>query len=195
MRETYLYEKVAGLFEMLQFSERKIDLMFQVAKEVYEQNDSYAESVIKTLQHSLESLKTKETRLLDAFLAEQITKDIYDAKVLEIHNERVSLNQRIGETKRMGMQGENELEPVKEVFLKGSRARKEFLDADDFKKHEIMKNLLWNLSIKKKTVASIHYKSPYEVLAKADKNAQILGLLRDLDSNQDNILQRDVSYH
>ena len=79
------------------------------------------------------------------------------------------------------MQGESTLEPVKEVFMRGSRARKEFLEADDFKKHEIMKNLLWNLSLKNKSVASIQYKNPYQVLAKAPKSGHILGLLTFLD--------------
>lgn len=185
MREETLYPIIADIFGKVAFSERKIELMYKAAKERTGHDTSYAESILATLQSRLDTLKTKESRLLDTFLAEQITKETYDIKALEIHNERVSLNRQIGETKRNGMQGESTLEPVKEVFLRGSRARKEFLKADDFKKHEIMKNLLWNLSIKNKTVASIHYKSPYEVLAKAPKNASIFGLLRDLDSNQD----------
>jgi site-specific DNA recombinase len=195
MREETLYPMIANIFSKVAFSERKIELMYKAAKERSGHDTSYAESILATLQNQLNALKTKESRLLDTFLAEQITKETYNAKALEIHNERVSLNQRIGETKRNGMQGADTLEPIKEIFLRGSRAKKEFLAADDFKKHEIMKNLLWNLSVKNKTVASIHYKSPYEVLAKAPKNAQIFGLLRDLDSNQDKRLQRPLSYH
>jgi DNA invertase Pin-like site-specific DNA recombinase len=177
MRETYLYEKVSNLFEMLDFSERKIEIMYQAAKEMCEQNDTYAESVLTALHTRLDALKTKETRLLDTFLAEQITKDIYDAKVLEIHNKRVSLNRQIGETEANGTKGASTLEPVKKIFLQGSRAKKDFLKADDFKKREILENLLWNLSIKNKSVASIKFRSPFEILAKAPKDASISMLL------------------
>jgi hypothetical protein len=156
--------------------------MYKAAKERTGHDTSYAESVLTTLQSRLDALKTKESRLLDTFLDEQIAKEVYDVKALEIHNERVSLTRQIGETKRMGMQGESTLEPVKEIFLRGSRAKKEFLAADDLKKHEIMKNLLWNLSLKNKSVAQIKYKSPYQVLAKAPKKDDILSLLGDLDS-------------
>jgi hypothetical protein len=58
-----------------------------------------------------------------------------------------------------------------------------------------MENLLWNLSFKKGTVASIKSKSPFEVIAKSSKNEPISMLLRDLDSNQDTSFQRAVSYH
>lgn len=195
MREDALYPIIANIFGNIAFSERKIELMYKAAKERTGHDTNYTESVLSTLQSRLNALKTKESRLLDTFLGEQITKETYDVKALEIHNERVSLTRQIGETKRNGMQGESTLEPVKEIFLRGSRARKEFLKADDFKKHEIMKNLLWNLSIKNKTVASIQYKNPYQVLAKAPKKGNVLSLLRDLDSNQDTGLQRPMSYH
>lgn len=87
------------------------------------------------------------------------------------------------------------MEPVKKIFLQASRAKKEFLVADDTKKREILENLLWNLSIKNKTVAQVRFKSPFEILAKAPKTGDISTWLRDLDSDQDNELQRLVSYH
>ena len=195
MRENYLYEKVSELFDRLDFTKRKINLMYRAAKEMAEKNDNYSENILNTLKSQLGTLKTKENRLLDTFLAEQISKDIYDAKVLEIHNERVSLNQKIRETEANGMKGVSTLEPVKEIFLQGSRAKKEFLKANDRKKREIIENLLWNLSFRDKNVAEIRFKSTFEILAKTPKNASINTLLRDLDSNQDNKLQRLVSYH
>jgi hypothetical protein len=75
------------------------------------------------------------------------------------------------------------LEPTKKVFLEASRAKKEFLDADDYKKREIITNLLWNLSIKNKKVAQMSFKSPYNVLARTPKSATISELRRVRDSN------------
>ena len=70
------------------------------------------------------------------------------------------------------------LEPIKNVFLQASTSRKEFLDGDDYKKREIVKSLLWNLSIKDKNIVETKYKSPYHVVAKMPKNGSIYEMLR-----------------
>jgi site-specific DNA recombinase len=195
LRENTLYSIVADLFGTLDFTEKKIELMYKASKEMSQVKDAYAESALTTLETELNALTAKESRLLDTFLDGQITKDIYNAKALEIHNERVSLNQRIGETKANGMRGVLTLEPVKEIFLRASRAKKEFLAKDDFGKREIVSKILWNLSMKNQSVAKVSFKSPYDILAKAPKTGDIKTLLRDLDSNQDDSFQRAASYH
>jgi hypothetical protein len=57
------------------------------------------------------------------------------------------------------------------------------MEADDAKKRKIVSSLLWNLSIKNKTVAQVSFKSPYDILAKGGKNNDILNLRREWDSN------------
>ncbi len=188
IRENDLYTKVSEVFKMLDFSERKIELMYQASKERVSADSEYFEKVLQTLQTSLESLQTREEKLVDTFLAEQITKELYDKKILEIHNERISLTKQIEETKTK--QPAFTLEPVKKIFLQGSTSRKEFLEADDMKKRKIMENLLWNFSIKEKNIVSYQFKSPYDILAKAPKNASFSQMLRDLDSNQDTRFQK-----
>jgi site-specific DNA recombinase len=193
LRENYLYEVISNVFEDLHFSERKIELMIRAAKEKLQTDSGYLIKSLDTLQTQLDALKTKESRLLDAFLAEQITKELYEQKTLELQNQRISLNQQIKELKIK--QPVFTLEPIKEIFIRGSRAKKEFLEADDHKKREITENLLWNLSIKNKSVASIKLKSPYDILAKAPKNATISEMLGDRDSNPDTQDQNLMSYH
>ncbi|MEN9582699.1 MAG: hypothetical protein RL641_653 [Candidatus Parcubacteria bacterium] len=177
LRENYLYEKVAELLDGLHFSERKIELMYQAAKALQEHQTGYSEQIIQTLQITLDGLKTKESKLLDTFLAEQITKDLYDQKTLELHNERISISKQIKEVKSKAPAFT--LEPTKKVFLQASKARKEFLEADDTKKKDIIENLLWNLSIKEKNIVTVKYKSPFEIIAKAPKNASISIMLGD----------------
>ncbi len=174
LRENYLYDKISLLFENLDFTERKIELMYQAAKERVSTDTEYFDTAISTLQSSLDSLKTRENKLLDTFLAEQISKDLYDSKILELHNERVSLNKQISELKVK--HPVSTLEPTKEFFLRGSRAAKEFLDKGDDGKKEILESLLWNLSLNQGNVVNIKYKSPYDIMAKADKNADFLTL-------------------
>jgi site-specific DNA recombinase len=175
LRENYLYEKVANLLDGLHFSKQKIELMYQAAKELQEQKTEYADELIPTLEATLDGLKTKESRLLDAFLGEQITKELYEEKTLALHNERISLSKQIKDLK--SKQPISTLEPVKNIFLQANKARKEFLEADDTKKREIVENLLWNLSLESKNIVTVKYKSPFEVIAKAPKNGSISTLL------------------
>ncbi len=193
MRETYLYDKVSQILDCVAFSERKIEIMYEAAKEKLGLDEEYTEKALLALQNQLNALETKESLLLDTFLGEQITKELYDSKVLAIHNERVSLTKQIEELKKK--QPASLLEPTKKVFLEASRARKEFLDGDDFKKRNILENLCWNLFLKEKNIHTVSLKSPFDVMFKSPKNGDILTLLRDLDSNQDKRFQKPLSYH
>ncbi len=193
MRETKVYDLIAPILDKVKFDEEIIDIMFNAAKERQLHDNSYVESIVTSCQNRLESLKAKETRLLDTFLDGQISKEIYDAKVLEIHNEKICAEKQMSEAKT-----KNDilaLEPTKEAFLLGNRAMKSFVDGNDDEKRIIASKILWNLSMKDGNIAQVSYRSPYDIMAKAPKTGDIKTLLRDLDSNQDNKLQRLVSYH
>lgn len=176
LRENYLYEVIANILKNLNISESKIELMYKAAKERTRTGFEYIDASIDTLQNELESLRIKENKLLDIFLDEQIAKDIYDSRILEISNKQTSIKNQIKdlENKKPSFT----LEPIKNVFLQANTSSKEFLDGDDEKKREVVKNLLWNLTIKDKNIVKIQYKSPFDVIAKMPKNGQISQMLR-----------------
>jgi site-specific DNA recombinase len=180
LREKDLYLKTSKIFKKLYFSERKIELMYKASKEKLNLNADYSKSVLDTLQLSLESLKAKESTLLDTYLAQQITKELYDQKVLEITNDRTIIKKQIEEAEKR--QPAFTLEPVKKVFLDASVSAKQFLDGDDAKKRKIIENLLWNFSIKDKNIVNYQFKSPYDILAKAPKNGSLTSMLTDMVS-------------
>ena len=181
MREIYLEEQFAKVLDGIKFSERKVELMYQSAKEELENQSDYYKKTLETLQKELQSLKSKESRLLDAFVDEQIPKEVYDERVLSLNNQKVSLKKEIARVEKQ--QPAFRLEPTKDVFLRASRAKKEFLKADDSQKREILENLCWNLSFQNKKVAQVSLKSPYDIMFRAPKNAPISILLGDRDSN------------
>lgn len=181
MREVYLYEKVSAVLESIHFSERKIELMYQAAKERLEADNQYDTHAIETLQNQLKSLETKESLLLDTFLAEQITKPLYDAKALSLQNERAQISLQLKQAELR--QPVSLLEPIKEVFLTASRARNEFLAGDDAKKRNILESLCWNLSLKEKNIHTVSLKSPFAVMVKAPKNVEFCNMLGDRESN------------
>ena len=67
--------------------------------------------------------------------------------------------------------------------MQANTAKKEFLAAGDAKKRMIVSELLWNLSLESREVASIQYKTPFDVIAKAPKKGNLNELLRGQDSN------------
>ena len=176
VRETYLYEAVADILKNLYISDRKIELMYQSAMERSNADNIYTEEALNSLQKELESLRTKESKLLDIFLGEQISKEIYDQRVLELSNNQVVIKKQIKDLENK--QPAFTLEPVKNIFKQSSISSKEFLEGDDIKKREIVKNLLWNLTIKDKNIVNIQYKSPFDIIAKMPKNGSILQMLR-----------------
>ena len=183
MRETYLYEKVSAVLESVHFSETKIEIMYQAARERLEADNTYSTQAITTLQIQLKSLETKESLLLDTFLAEQITKDLYDAKILALRNDRVQISKQLKEAE--SRQPVVLLEPTKNAFLTASRASKEFLEGDDLKKRNILESLCWNLSLKEKNIHTVSLKSPFDIMSKASKNDGLCTKLGCLESNQD----------
>lgn len=176
IRENSLYEEIANVFKNLYFSEDKIELMYQAAKEKTDSNSEYLKAALNSLQNDLESLRAKESKLLDVFLAEQITKEIYDNKISDIQIQKTIIEKQIDQLQKK--QPSFTLEPIKNIFLQGNISSKEFLEGDEHKKREIIKNLLWNLTIKDKKILKIQYKSPFDIIAKAPKNGPILNLLR-----------------
>jgi len=71
-------------------------------------------------------MQDEESRLLDTFLADQIQRTFTMTKILEIHNEQVSLNQQIKDAKAKSTPGFT-LEPTQKCFLEASRAMKDLL--------------------------------------------------------------------
>ena len=164
--------------------------MYKAAKEIAERDSTDKSFVLKNLQYSLDALNKKESVLLDTLLAEQITKELYQDKVNEIKRERIELKRQI-----LAAEKNSDLltlEPIKNVFLEANRAKSEFLAASDSKKRAIIEKLLWNLLIEDKSVAQIKFKSPYQVLAKAPKNATISEMLGYGDSNASRASTRRV---
>lgn len=181
LRETKIYEMVAEALGDLHFSEAKIEMMYQAAKEKLEREGGEERQTINTLQKLLNSLLEKESKLLDAFLGEQISKELYEKKVSAIQHERIELNKQLRAAENG--RGLDTLEPTKKVFIEANKAQKDFIEAGEEKKRIIVEKLLWNLSIENQTVASVQYKSEYFPIAKADKNASIFQLLGDRESN------------
>jgi len=172
LREKDLYQKMAIILESLKFDEELIEIAYKQAKKRLNSETSYVQENINTLTLQLDSFETRENRLLDAFLAEQVSKELYDKKVLEIQNQKVVIQKQISDLKTK--QPDFTLERVKEVFLTSNRATENFLNSKDEKMRNVLSSLLWNVSLKDKNIVQVSLKSPYDIISKAPKNCDIL---------------------
>lgn len=185
LREETLYPVVAKILTDLAFSQRKIDLTYKAVKERADLPNTYHTEVLEKLKKDLINVSAKESRLLDAFLDSNIDKETYDAKITILRNEKVMIQTEI--SKQETQKPVDTLEQVKKIFEAGITMQNEFIAGDDFKKHEILKTVLWNASIKGGKIITRQYKSPYQAIANSPKNLTISEMRGIEDSNTKHI--------
>lgn len=167
---------LAEMFKKLQIDEQFIELSGEAYKIKYMGADTYTQSTLDTFANELNALTEKESALVDGFCSKLISEEIYKQKKLAIENKRVEINKQITDIKAKGGGKVITFEQIKEVFTEGNRATNQYLVANEFKRRTMLEKLLSNASIKNGMVASYMFKSPYSILAKADKKTDFLGL-------------------
>ena len=156
---------------------------------------AYLDLSREKLQNELHSLAQKQNKLLDTYLAELVSEDVYKAKTAILKRDEIGIKGEIAKLEQENGEGEITLEQIKNVFYKGNSARKEYLAADDEQKRILVSELLWNLSIGSRKVQDLQFKSVYSMIAKSPKPGNLGEMLPGLDSNQDTQGQNLESYH
>ncbi len=183
MRSEYLEGIVATVFDEIHFNEEIIEIAYEAKKEKMKNNENYKDNAKENIARQLESIAKKQSRLLDNQLAELITDEVYGAKIKELNNQEIALKQQLQKIDKSNNTSFDTLEQTKEVFLSASRAKKEFLEAENFKKRKVLEKLLWNLEIEDREIAYASYKMPYEAMKKSPKNGDFSNMLGRKDSN------------
>jgi hypothetical protein len=162
--------------------------MYLAAKERQDATGAENMLLVQRLTNELNQLQTKESRLLDAYIGGSIEHAAYEAKCNELKRSRVDLENSL---KRADAQNPSvTLEPIKDIFLQASRAKKEYLAGNEEQKERILKTLLWNAHMQNDRMARYSLRSPFSLMVKVGKSNEILELLPDLDSNQDGRYQK-----
>lgn len=163
-----LYDVVAEIFETVKFDEEAIEIQYLAAKEKLQSKETYKQASSQTVLKELDLLSEKRKRLEDTYLDGTMAKDRYNARILELDNEEIALKNQLKQIEQL--EGYATLEQTKKAFLTAATAQKDFLNGDDIEKHELAKNLLWNVSIRDKKVQCFQLKQPYQLMAEAPKN-------------------------
>ena len=90
----------------------------------------------------------------------------------DIAVKRLELEKQIEEKQKSGVSPVT-FEQIRNVFIDGSKATEQYINAKDEAKRILLEKLLSNATIKNKSVAQYQFKSPYQVLANSPKNIDI----------------------
>jgi len=173
MRENELYTKILPILKSLIWDRELVEIVYESVKEQSGVDNKYFEETLTNLNAMLKTLLERESKLLDAFLDSSISKEIHDQKSLEIQNSIFQTKQSIKEIECKKDELYSTLEPTKKLFLDCIDWANDFLEINPEKKHEVVKKVLWNFSIKDKEVFNCKLKSPYNAMSIAPKSGTL----------------------
>ena len=173
MRSEFVDTLLAKAFLDLKFDDELINLSYEDYKARNGQKIDYEANIITNLHKELAGLSTKESMLTDSYASQILRKDLYEEKMRDIANKRIELEKQIEENQKKSGITEVTFEQIRNVFIDGSRATEQYVNANDDAKRLLLQKLLSNATIKNKSVAQYQFKSPYQTLANSPKNIDI----------------------
>lgn len=167
---------VGNIFGGIEFDEEMIEIMYLAKKEELGHDKTYTETALQNLTKQLTLAREKQSKLVDSYLASNISEDLYNAKIQALNNEVTATENQLKKLQQKHFNSETTLELTKNKFLTASRAKKEFEQRDDLRKRNVLGNILWNLTIENKNLASFKLKDPYQDMAEVSKNCSFAEL-------------------
>src|SRR3989339_591231 len=184
LKEDDVSKELTKMFDEVVISERLINMCYQANKAKLGQTDEYLEQAKQNTQGSISKAEERKNKLLDLFLDESITKEVYNQKEKTLNNEIVRLKKDLEELNKQKKQNSDfTLERIKNVFLYPIQAKKEFEIRKNNKQEIITKTLLWNASFEKQKIANLSFKEPYNILSKIENKSDFLSVRREWDLN------------
>jgi DNA invertase Pin-like site-specific DNA recombinase len=166
LKEEKLHPQVAGVFDLFNFDEELVEVMYEAKKEKLAKNPEHKQNVITTLEQNLKNTLEKQSKLLDSYLSEATPESVYTPKIKALKQEELILSNQLEQVeKKKVLNPEVTLEQTKDIFLTAIKAKKEYLDADEYKRHNILEKLLWNAKISGQKIQDYQLKRPYQLLA------------------------------
>lgn len=167
---------VGNIFGGIEFDEEMIEIMYLAKKEELGHDKTYTDTAIQNITKQLTLAREKQSKLIDTYLAGSVSEDLYNAKIQALNNEVTATESQLKKLQQKHFNSESTLELTKNKFLTASRAKKEFEQRDDLRKRNVLGNILWNLTIENKNLASFKLKDPYQDMAEVSKNCSFAEL-------------------
>ncbi len=186
---------IAKDMERLQISPKLVDIVYKAKLEEMKQSDEFHSHALESAYKARSLLSERKSRLIDTYTAGDINEDLYREKLLIIDNEHAKMSLQIEKMEKDNQDPFATIELVYSKFKQGYSMSKRYSDASPEEKRIILSEALSNCTLLNRNIAQLQYKSPYNCLVRASVKPSLHAVLPVRDSNPNNILQRDASYH
>ncbi|MDR3582239.1 MAG: recombinase family protein [Candidatus Pacebacteria bacterium] len=183
LRAEKIDEMIAEALTKLQCDKELVEIAYEAAKEKVSSEGQYSTASVEMLEKRVEAIESSQSKLADSYAAEVTPEAIYTPKMKAWSNEIVALKTEIKKLKGKSNEGVSTLEPIKNTFLQGISAQKNYLDASPEEKRVLVSELLWNLSLGNQKIQSLQFKPLYAAIAKEPKPDDFAKMLRGQDSD------------
>lgn len=195
LREEKVEKILAESLGKLKMSSEMIDIIYQSAKEKKDLKKDYRQEVLNNLQNELNSVITKQERLLEGYCSEIISKEAYGRKTKDFRKKEIDLKTQIKEISEKSSKEDSTLEQTKKLFLKACYAKKEFLQASKRRQTKTLQDVLWNATVQNQKLAKVSFKQEFQLIADTPNLNDFDTMFGDRDSNPNCLDQNQVSYH
>jgi hypothetical protein len=163
--------------------------------EELQQVGDFHNNALETAREALKSLTMRKSRLVDTLTAGDIDEGLYRQKLTALDNEKVNLEKQIAEIEKQNPDPYSTIELIYNRFKQGYTMAERYKNASPDEKREILSDALSNSTLLNRNIVDLQYKSPYDIFARTPVNASFSDVLPIRDSNPNDFLQREASYH
>jgi site-specific DNA recombinase len=190
IREEEVEKQVVELFEGLEIrNTRTVEWIRKALKESHSSESTYHNDALADLNRQYTLVQNRLDSLYDDKLDGKITQETYNKNFERYSKELDNILSALEKHKKANV---SYFDLGLKIFELSQKARQIYENAKDPEaKRSLLGFVFSNLLLKDKILVPV-YKNAFQIVAEKAKNKD---WLRDLDSNQDNMLQRHVSYH
>lgn len=163
-QEKQLLEQIKPIFESLVLSDEQIQQITDYLRENHEYKAKYHKEQIQDLDTRYSSLQTKKDRLLNLYLEDRISQEMYDSKLKALENEQ---NQIITDKQEHTQADHKYHITAKNVLELARRAGELFECANDAEKNELLKLVLSNATLTGKKL-EFTIRKPFDTIVKVE---------------------------
>lgn len=138
-------------------------------------------TIKQNLETQLKNIETKLSNLLDAFIDNSIDKITYNNKQNALKSEKLLIQEQLNKLPKETPQ--TTLEKLKTLKEYCYDLPNMFGEGEEPVKSDLLKSVLWKMSIQNKQIASVQYNMPFQRLAEASKSDDFDNWRRGRDSN------------
>jgi len=171
LKDNEIQDLLHKMFSEFTLDEKLADLSLRAYENDLRKNSALGINTEKTLRVQIFSIDIKLDRLLDTLLEKRIDESKYDLKRKDLLSEKAKIETQLKQINPVNP--ETTLEQVTEVKNKAISLGKVFFEGDSEVKADLLKSLLWNVTIGDQKIASQDYKLPFKYLVGLNKTDDI----------------------